>query len=129
MDDPRRLEGLSILVVEDEYFIADEIKQLLKDQGAKTVTISGQMNDAAKQIQKDVFEIALLDINIHGDSVYTLADELQSQQIPFAFVTGYDRKTVPTRFADVPLWEKPFDRRQLMEDVYKLRSSVPLKPF
>lgn len=124
MDQQRKLEGLSILVVEDEYFIADELKQLLKAHGAKTVRISGQLADAAAQIQKEGFEIALLDINIRGDRVYLLADELKRQQISFAFVTGYDRKEVPARFADVPLWGKPFNNDQLMENIYRLRNAT-----
>ena len=127
MQNDRPLERLSVLVVEDEYFLADELKQLLKQRGAQVVRLSGNIDDAFEQVKAGGFNLALVDINIHGDNAYSVADELQRQRIPFAFVSGYDRTDIPTRFAKVPLWNKPFDMKRVAGDVGKLLKAA--KPF
>lgn len=123
MDQTQNLEGFSILVVEDEYLAANELKSLLMADGAKSVRLSGQLSDAVEQVDRDKFQLAILDINIRGDRVYSLADKLRRRKVPFAFITGYDRRDVPARFADIPLWAKPVNNRQFITELRKLRRS------
>jgi CheY-like chemotaxis protein len=67
---------------------------------------------------------AVLDLHLHGATVFKLADTLQERGIPFVFATGYNRDVIPTRFADVPYFPKPLSPSQIAE---RLRSLV-LKP-
>jgi hypothetical protein len=46
---------------------------------------------------------------------FDLADELQQRGIPFAFVTGYDREALPSRFSTVGRLEKPVYAAQLTQ--------------
>jgi hypothetical protein len=46
-------------------------------------------------------------MNLNGESVYPLADVLQSQNVPFIFVTGYSADVVAERFAKIPIIQKP----------------------
>ncbi len=46
MADSRRLDGLRVLVVEDEYFVAADLKRIIREQGAERVTLSGSIKDA-----------------------------------------------------------------------------------
>jgi hypothetical protein len=39
---------------------------------------------------------------------------LAARGIPFAFLTGYGRETLPARFADQQVLCKPFQRDQLL---------------
>ena len=108
MTNERPLKGLRALIVEDEYFIADDLKRLLTRHGADLVKLSGSVSDALDQIQKDGFDFALIDINIRGEMAFTIADHLLEEGVPFAFVSGYERSAIPTRFNVVPNWGKPY---------------------
>lgn len=114
------LAGLRALVIEDEYFIAVDLKNALEESGAEAVILSGQSDAAMKQIGEGGFEIALVDINLHGVSAIPLADRLHGKNVPFAFVTGYDQTLIPTRFKDIPYWGKPFDSAKVVDKVHKL---------
>jgi two-component SAPR family response regulator len=55
----------------------------------------------------------VLDVNLGGETVYDVADYLAAQNIPFVFVSGYGRESIESRFAGVPLLNKPVERQRL----------------
>jgi ActR/RegA family two-component response regulator len=58
----------------------------------------------------DHLDGAVLDIRLHGEVVYPLADALTARAVPYVFVTGYVATAViPVRSRDVPRYEKPID--------------------
>ena len=104
------LAGRRILVIEDEYFLADDIARALKDLGARIVGPVGEFDDAASLVDADVaIDAAVVDINLRSDMVFPLARTLRARKVPFVFTTGYDRKSIDAEFEDVRLWEKPLD--------------------
>jgi DNA-binding LytR/AlgR family response regulator len=108
------LTDLRILVVEDEYLIADDLRDTLID--AKAVVLGPVATvDAAQAIvaSEAVIDAALLDINLGGILIFGVADALVERRVPFAFATGYDRWSIPDRFSDVPRLEKPLRLRQV----------------
>lgn len=111
------LAGLRVLVVEDEYFLADELKHTLVEAGAGMVRLSGEFLDAMREVENDGYAFALLDINLHGEMAYAVADILLKTGVPFGFVTGYSTRDLPPRFARVPCWEKPISHRGLVRDI------------
>ena len=109
-----RLEGRRILVVEDEYLIADDLRDALVEAGAEVLGPVSNVKDAAAMIASEVqIDCALLDINLNGAMVFDVADTLVAREIPFVFGTGYDHWAIPDRFAQVPRLEKPIKGRQL----------------
>ena len=124
MSDRLPLEGLRALVVEDEYFVAADLKHILKRNGADPVRMSGSVEDALRQIRADGFEFALLDINIQGEMTFLVADMFRQQQVPFAFVSGYDRTSIPKRFDHVPNWGKPYSEREIVDGIKSLWSPL-----
>jgi CheY-like chemotaxis protein len=110
-----QLEGCRILVVEDEYLIADDMRGALLDAGAEVLgpvpTLDAAMSLVAAEPRLDA---ALLDINLGGTMVFDLADTLTSRSVPFVFATGYDDSAIPDRFADVPRLEKPVKPRKVL---------------
>lgn len=121
MSDQRPLQGLRTLVLEDEYFVADDLKQILRRQGADIVKLSGSVEDALASLRAESFDFALVDINIHGEMTFEVADALLERGLPFAFVTGYNRVVIPLRFEDVPNWGKPYDDRQIVDGIRGLQ--------
>src|SRR5262245_1896498 len=118
---PLTLVGRRILVVEDEYFQADDMARLLRGLGAEVIGPVGEVQDALELLDggKPV-DMALLDINLKGEMVYPAADELRSRSIPFIFTSGYDRGPIPERYRDVPLLEKPIDDGAIRRTLHRL---------
>lgn len=105
----RPLAGSRILVVEDEYFLADDLHGALTEAGAEVLGPMPSVSDANTFIAgESSIDAAILDINLHGEMVFPVADALRERGIPFAFATGYDEAVLPERFASVPRIEKPF---------------------
>jgi len=105
----QRLEGSRILVVEDEYFLADDLCQTLAASGAEVVGPAASVEEATALLAGDAaIDAAVLDVNLRGDMVFPVADALRERGVPFAFATGYDQWTLPERFTDSPRVEKPF---------------------
>ena len=106
----RTLRGCRILVVEDEYMLADEMCTELDDAGAIVLGPTGTVQDALDLIS-DQPEIdgAILDVNLRGEMAFSAADRLAEMEVPFVFTTGYDASMIPPRFKDVVRCEKPFD--------------------
>lgn len=104
------ISGRRVLVVEDDYFIAHDLRCGLEERGvvvlgpAPTVGQAQLLLASAEQIDG-----AMLDINLEGEMIFAVADELLARGVPFVFVTGYDRGFVPTRYAHVTLCEKPLE--------------------
>lgn len=104
------LSGRRILVVEDEYFLADDISRALRSAGAEIAGPVGELNDALPILNSGgVLDGAVLDVNIRTDMVFPVAQELRARQVPFVFTTGYDKASIAPQFHDVLLWEKPID--------------------
>ncbi len=84
------LSGLNILLVEDEFLIALDAEEMLRDLGAATVMVVSTFEDAEKAIGESQFDLALLDVNLNGRKSFPLADLLAKKNTPVAFGTGYN---------------------------------------
>lgn len=119
------LEGLHILVVEDEYLLASDISDALTDSGARVVgpapSVSAAETLAAGEPRLDA---ALLDINLGGTMVFDFADALRARAVPFVFATGYDNSAIPDRFSTVPRLEKPVDTSRVLAALKPLLSQA-----
>ena len=118
------LDERRILVLEDEYFIADDIAGALHRFGAEVV---GPVPDvgAARALSSTAYDCAVLDINLKGEMVFDFADELLARGTPFVFATGYDAPVVPDRLAHVIRCEKPLNLSALVQAVARVVGSGP----
>ena len=83
------LAGFRILVVEDEYYLADEARSILSGMGAEIIGPVPTIQQAnAMLLNNAQIDGALLDVNLRGELVFDLADALQARGVPFAFATG-----------------------------------------
>jgi CheY-like chemotaxis protein len=102
------LAGRRILVVEDEMLVVMVVEAVLDDAACQIVGPFGRLSQALKSAQEDVIDAALLDVNLHGERVFPVADALAARNIPFVFVTGYGAGGLPSRFEDSPVLTKPY---------------------
>ncbi|EIM25325.1 response regulator [Microvirga lotononidis] len=98
-----------VLIVEDEYLIADDIAQVLEQAGAAVVGPAPTRATALALLTSERIDIAVLDIELHGKLVFPVANYLRARAIPFVFATGYSQTSLPAEYRDVATWEKPFD--------------------
>lgn len=107
---PAPLAGRRVFVVEDEYFLADDISETFRALGAEVAGPAGHLEDAFKILRDgSMLDAAVLDVNIHSEMIFPIARELRARKVPFVFTTGYERINIGPEFHDVPLIEKPFD--------------------
>lgn len=109
------LAGQRILVVEDEYFLAEELERNLTRVGAVVVGPVANVENALALIQTETkLDAALLDVNLGGDRVYPVADKLQALGVPFFFATGYNGRDLPARWRNAPRLDKGLHDRVLI---------------
>ena len=114
------LAGKKFLVVEDEPLVAMEIGDLLKDAGAQIIGSTGNGSDALGLIESAKLHAALLDANLCGRPVDEIAAALTRKGVPFAYVTGYGRESLPVAFASAAILTKPFSPQQLIDAAAEL---------
>ena len=105
----RPLQGLSVLVVEDDYFIAIEMCSALRAAGANVIGPARDLRTGLAAIRDEHIDCGVLDINLRGQLAFELAIELGARGIPAIFATGYDASMIPAELADVVRLEKPVD--------------------
>ncbi|CCD93104.1 putative response regulator receiver (CheY-like protein) [Bradyrhizobium sp. ORS 375] len=104
----RPLSDRRILIVEDEYMLADELRAELGDAGATVLGPVGTVTDALVLAAREgAIDGAVLDVNLRGEMAFPVADLLIERGIPFVFTTGYDESIIPDRFSNILRCEKP----------------------
>ena len=106
---PSPLGGLRVLVVEDEYMVADHIGMLLEDLGCVVAGFASTVAEALDLVRSEQFDGVLLDGNLNGDSSGPVAIELRSRSIPFVVATGYGQLELnAVALNGAPRLAKPF---------------------
>ncbi len=104
------LLGRRILLVVDDHYEASELAARLSALGMEVAGPSPNVAHALQQLEyAQGLAGAILDVNLGGEVVFPLADELQRRGVPFIFATGYDSNVIPARHADKILLRKPVD--------------------
>lgn len=114
------LANRRILVVEDEYFIASDMKRALRNADAVVIGPTGDLDRGLQLAQDEAIDGAVLDVNLGDATTYPLADELAARGTPFLFVTGYDGWSMPERYRDAPRIAKPFAMPAVLEAVAQI---------
>jgi DNA-binding response OmpR family regulator len=115
------LAGCCILVVEDEYLIAAEIKRWLLAAGSKVLGPVPSVDQALDLIEDHRPDAAVLDVNLgDGETVYPVADKLEVLSVPYLFATGDVRVAEASVYRHRPRLEKPFMKAELVRAITDL---------
>lgn len=113
--------GRHVLIVEDEYYYADELRRGFKDAGVAVLGPVPSTEAALDLLDGDIVpDVAVLDLNLGGTISFRVADALLGRNIPFVFVTGYDQEIVPERHGAVRWLKKPVAMSVIVEEVGQL---------
>jgi DNA-binding response OmpR family regulator len=117
------LEGLRILVLEDEFLIAMDVEQLCRDHGAVDVIVARSLEEIGDGFD---FDAAIIDVLLGGISTFGFATRLQDVGTPFVFASGYtDDTELAKRFPGVAMVGKPYSGKDLVEAVAAACGRIP----
>ncbi len=110
------LDGMRVLVMEDEFLIALDVEQICRDHGAADVVIVSNIDALGPDpFAKDPFHIAVLDLMLAGRPTLDFAAQLLERAIPFVFATGHSQsESFFERFDGIPVVGKPYSGRDLL---------------
>jgi CheY-like chemotaxis protein len=101
--------GKRILVVDDEAMIRMLLVDMLSELGYTIAAEAARVDEALEAAKKDDFDIAILDVNLQGQTIGPVAAALAERGRPFVFATGYNELGLPEGFRDRPMLRKPFE--------------------
>jgi CheY-like chemotaxis protein len=109
------LKGLRILVVEDNFLVAENLRDLLSGLGCDVIGPAPRVEVALSLLAANGrLDGAMLDINLGGEDCFPIAAALQERAVPFLFLTGYDGMPIPAEFSQARRLSKPVDERNLI---------------
>lgn len=109
-----------ILIVEDEWMIADEIASVIEQAGYNMAGPVPSIAAALDLVRDETITAALLDLKLGDEDSYPIAERLRAEGIPFAFLTGYNEAEVRPDFQTVACLTKPVMRTAIQDAVAKL---------
>ncbi len=107
------LAGAKILLVEDEMLITMLLEDILEELGCQVVGSAVNVRQAGDLASQASADAAILDVNLGGDPVFPVAEQLAARQIPFIFASGYGSATLPDKWQAHPTLPKPFTADQV----------------
>lgn len=131
MADKPDLTGCRVLLVEDEYYIADDLCRALEGCGASVVGPVPSLDKALALAEAESLTCAVLDIDLRGESGLGVAAALRRRNVPFVYSTGYNRTVVPEALKGAAHLEKPFCVQELLravDKVFRQHREVPGAP-
>jgi two-component SAPR family response regulator len=109
-----------VLVVEDEMLIGMLLEDMLTDLGHEVAAIVPRLKEAMAAVDRETYDLAILDVHLHGESAFPVADVLIAKGIPFVFATGYGERGLPENYRGRPVLQKPFAKDDLERVLKKL---------
>ncbi len=107
-----------MLVVEDEFLLAEETRRELVKLGAVVIGPTPRVDDALFLIEDEQIDAAILDVFLSDAMVFPVAERLEELGIPFVFATAYDPSIIPERFGGYILCDKPIELENIAQGLF-----------
>ncbi len=115
------LQGLRVLVVEDEPLVAMLIEEQLAEEGCTIIGPAANIANAHALMQREKLDAAVLDLNLNGERPTGVAEALTERRVPFVIVTGYsDRQLEEPVLQRAPRLGKPFRAEELVQTLARI---------
>jgi DNA-binding response OmpR family regulator len=104
--------GVRVLVVEDQWLVANALKLLLEAEGMAVSGPAATTADACRLARDRKLDLAVVDINLKGEKTYALIDQLRDQSVRIVVASGY--AVIPEVTEKVAaVLQKPFSGHEL----------------
>jgi FixJ family two-component response regulator len=117
-------DGRAVLVLEDEPIVGLALEDMILSLGDWNVTLLARIEDSHAYLEAVTPAFAVLDVNIHGQLSYGVADRLQEVRVPYFFATGYGDRTHPERHAGAPTVTKPYTASDIERAIAKVIGEI-----
>lgn len=116
--------GKRVLVVEDEIMIRMLLEGMLTDLGHSVAAEAGDIAHAVELAKQGQFDVAVLDVNLNGNSVTPVVEILAKRGVPFIFASGYGQRGLPDAYRTAPMLQKPFQADALEQAIQTVASAA-----
>ena len=113
------LSGRSILVVEEEPYIASQLEEQFRRAGAK-VFAAARLKDALHLVEHPALSAAVVNLRLDGDSTTRVCHRLTHHRVPFIIHTRHDTTQAAQTWPNAPIISKPADSGVLLKTVVAL---------
>lgn len=120
MSDHQPLAARAILVVEDDFYLAEDLSDALQRAGATVLGPFASVADALALLGGTRPDLAVLDVHLGGDTSFAIGRALHSQGVPMVFATGYDAAIIPEDLAGAAHMPKPIRMAELVKALQAL---------
>jgi two-component SAPR family response regulator len=110
----RPLQGKVILIVEDNFLVAEDLRRLIEEAGGIVRGPVPTPTEALGLAEADALDGALLDVELRNGTCVAVAQALQRRHVPFVVVSGYDRIDLSPPLRDAPYMGKPVQTADLV---------------
>ena len=107
----------SVLIVEDEWLIAEDHAETLREADYEVVGPCATVRDALAAIDHNHVDAACLDVELLNERSYAIAERLQQLGIPFVFLSGHDERDLPPIMRRREVLPKPVEPARLLAAV------------
>lgn len=114
-----QLNGMRVLLVEDEPVIAMDHAEQLQREGAEVVGPFPATHEAIRELNRSDFDVAVIDYVLTDDNSRELQKELDRHHVPFVVVTAYPKVLVRSS-DDQAVLSKPLAGNELCETVKQM---------
>jgi CheY-like chemotaxis protein len=101
--------------------------EMIEEAGHSVVAEAGNVTKGAVLATDAEFDLAILDINLGGDTIEPIATAVAGRGKPFFFVSGYGSSGVPDAFTGTPVVRKPCLLAELQTAIDAALAQVPSK--
>jgi CheY-like chemotaxis protein len=106
--------GKKVLIVEDNFLIAQDLRDVMRDAGWAVCGTAPTSAAALALLRDEMPDGVLLDVGLRGADSSLVARELALRGVPFVLVTGYEREQLPEALRGRPCLSKPYSRETLV---------------
>ena len=114
------LAGRCVLIVEDEVIVAFNMECEVQDAGGEVAGPAYSVAEA--KLLLDGIDAAILDININGEQIWSVAEALRARGTPFIFASAncQDPNAIPAPYVGTPCFDKPVSMTRLIATLAEL---------
>ena len=118
-----------VLVVEDEYYIADDLRRALEDEGAQIIGPVPTVERALALVaeEKDI-SVAILDVKLGDELVWPVVEALRQRGVDYVLATGYSDAEIPPAYLGAALFRKPAETSSLVRSLIERRKAIRPNP-
>ena len=84
------------------------LEDFLETLGHTVHASCDSVEQAVATAEQGGFDVAIVDVNLKGETAWPVARKLREKSIPFVIATGGHVEPPPAEFANVPTIDKPY---------------------